>query len=47
MQNLGVSKTNKKNKKKYKIQKDLEESIINGDRNKNIEMQGKIKCYNC
>ena len=28
-------------RKKYKIKKDLEESIINGERNENIEMQEK------
>ena len=28
-------------RKKYEIKKDLEESIINGERNENIEMQEK------
>ena len=35
--------TNNNNKKyTYEIKKDLEESIIYGERNKNIEMQEKI-----
>ena len=34
--------TRKIAKAKYEIKKDLEESTINGERNKNIEMQEKV-----
>ena len=34
--------TRKIAKAKYEIKKDLEESTINGERNKNIEMQQKV-----
>ena len=43
MQNLDVNETNQQQQKKKHVwnKKDLEESIIYGERNKNIEMQEK------
>ena len=43
MQNLDVNKTNPKNKKiKYEIKKDLEESIMHGERKENIKIKKKV-----
>ena len=43
MQNLEVDVTIKKNRKsKDEINKNLEESIIDGERNENIERQEKV-----
>lgn len=46
MQNVEVDEANKKNRKtKDEIKKDLEESIINGERNEEIETEEKVNNF--